>query len=160
MSHKHDEPPAYGGNPAYPQQAYGQQQPQYAQSPPPGAAGGYYEQQPQMGYGGQGMPPPGQGGYYPPQGPPQGQGPYPQSPYQQGPYHQPPQERRSGGSVRSFLLPLFFFLRGDDANWGRAGSSRRALLVWLAVAAWIFCSKMGGRLVGKAGRDGFLGKRL
>jgi hypothetical protein len=88
MSHKHDEPPAYGNNPSYPQQAYYQ-----GGGPPPqqGAAGGYYQQQQPMGYGGhpqqqqqQGPPPP--GGYYQ-------QGPYPP----QGQYHGQHQEQKSSG---------------------------------------------------------------
>ncbi|KAH6631843.1 hypothetical protein F5144DRAFT_602618 [Chaetomium tenue] len=86
MSQKHDEPPAYGNNPSYPQQAYYQ-----GGGPPPqqqGAPGGYYQQQQPMGYGGhpqQGPPP---GGYYQ-------QGPYP--PGQQP--HYPPQEQKSSGPI-------------------------------------------------------------
>lgn len=69
MSHKYDEPPAYGayggGAPQPPEAAYQGYQQGYQQGPP---QGNYYEPGPQMGYYQQhpayGQPYPPQGGYY------------------------------------------------------------------------------------------------
>ncbi|EAQ88042.1 predicted protein [Chaetomium globosum CBS 148.51] len=116
MSQKHDEPPAYGNNPAYPQQAYYQGGP----PPPQGAAGGYYQQQQPMGYGGhpqQGPPP---GGYYQ-------QGPYP--PGQQVHYHQ--QEQKSSGprsSARWVGRPEAGFLDTQKTIWGGIDGSAPRLV--------------------------------
>jgi hypothetical protein len=99
---KHDEPPAYGNNPSYPQPAYYQGGAPPQQQQQPGAAGGYYQQQAPMGYNGghpqQGAPPP--GGYYQ-------QGPYGQ---QQQPMHYQQQEQKSSGPVRFSIVFFSFFL--------------------------------------------------
>ncbi|KAL2255198.1 hypothetical protein VTK26DRAFT_3885 [Humicola hyalothermophila] len=69
MSGKKDEPPAYGAPPQPPQPAYGGgPQPPYNTYPggDGGAAAGYYQSGPQMGYGPQPPPPPPPGQYYAP----------------------------------------------------------------------------------------------
>jgi hypothetical protein len=112
MSQKHDQPPAYGMQP--PQPAY-HNYPGGGQ-PDQGAAAGFYQNQPPMGYGQSPPPPQGQqyyaqgpGGPYPPQGqyyPPQG--------HPQGQYY-PPQQRQKSGPVSFFSS--FFLLPLETTEW-------------------------------------------
>ncbi|KAI2637077.1 hypothetical protein GGS26DRAFT_470276 [Hypomontagnella submonticulosa] len=93
MSHKIDEPPAYGAPPQHPQPSYqGGYPPQ--QQGPYGDPNQHYQQNPGMGYYPPGQGPPPQGGYYPPQ---QGYPPH------QGQYQQP-QERGGSDGCLGFLV--------------------------------------------------------
>ncbi|KAI0100602.1 hypothetical protein GGR51DRAFT_346128 [Nemania sp. FL0031] len=104
MSHKYDEPPAYGPGPMAPQPAYHQQQQPFGGDPnypgyAPGPNMGYYQQQP----------PPQQGGYYPPQ---------------QGPGYYPPQQ--------GYYPPQGGYYQDRGAAGGAAGGCLGALLGTLA----------------------------